>query len=372
MDIRMCDLTGQVGKIRPEIDAAIKGVLDSGAFVKGELVTLFEKELASYLSVKHVISCGNGTDALQLALMALPLNPGDEVITTSFTFIATAEVIALLGLRPVFVDVDPGTYLMKTEDVEKAISPRTRVLLPVHLFGQCPDMGALTDIAQRHKLFLVEDNAQALGSNCILPDGSFRKAGTIGDIGCTSFFPSKNLGCFGDGGAVFTNDDALAITLRSMANHGMTRRYYHDHIGMNSRLDTIQAAILRVKLNYLESYHSARREAAARYDERLRDLPLQIPARSDFSDHVFHQYTICTEKRDELKKFLEEKKIPVMVYYPVPIHQQTPYLGFDKGSRALPVTEMLAGQVLSLPMHTELLENQQDIICNAIHEFFSC
>jgi UDP-2-acetamido-2-deoxy-ribo-hexuluronate aminotransferase len=372
-EIHMVDLIAQYNKIGDEIDRAIKSVLKSAAFVKGREVKQLEEELEKYLDVKHVISCANGTDALQIAMMALGLKPGDEVITTDFTFIATVEVVALLGLKLVLVDPDENSFNISPENIRKAITPRTKAIVPVHLFGQCANMEEILKIANNHNLFVIEDAAQATGADYVFKDGSVRKAGTIGHIGTTSFFPSKNLGCYGDGGALYTNDDNLAVKLRSIANHGMEKRYYHDNIGVNSRLDTIQAAILNVKLKYLDSFNNTRRKIADLYDEAFEGCPhIRTPERSSFSTHIFHQYTIRVkkEKRQNLKEFLESKSIPSMIYYPVPLHQQTAYkyLGYDKD--AFPVTELLCNEVLSLPMSPDLDQEQVDYINAAILNFF--
>lgn len=372
-EIRMVDLQSQYNNIRQEIDNAISCVIGSATFIRGEEVALFEDELAGWLGVKNVISCGNGTDALQIALMALGLKPGDEVITTDFTFIATAEVVSLLGLKPVFVEPEPGTFNISVEAVKKAITDRTRAIIPVHLFGQCADMEQLLRLAGERAIAIIEDTAQATGAMYTFSDGRVAMAGTMGDIGCTSFFPSKNLGCFGDGGALFTNDDSLASMIRSIANHGMTRRYYHDHIGVNSRLDTIQAAILRVKLKYLNSYNRARQELAAKYDKAFRfQKGITIPALSNFSTHIYHQYTIKTDApdRDSLKEALSLSNIPSMVYYPVPLHRQHAYSYLGYTNEAFPVTEDLSQRVLSLPMHTEMNEEQSSLIIEKVIEFF--
>jgi len=373
-EIRMVDLKTQYDDIRGEIDDAIREVIHSTAFIRGKAVNQFEEELAEYLGAASVISCGNGTDALQIAMMALGLKPGDEVITTDFTFIATAETIALLGLKPVFVDPDPRSFNIDPELVEKAVTSKTRAILPVHLFGQCADMDPLTDIAKRHDLFIIEDTAQATGADHYSGNGRTRKAGTIGEIGCTSFFPSKNLGCYGDGGAIFTGDSELADRIRSIANHGMTRKYWHDHIGVNSRLDTIQAAILRVKLRNLDRYNRARQAVADKYDAALRSQPgIILPYRSSFSSHIFHQYTLKlnTGVRERMRNHLTRKKIPSMVYYPVPLHRQAAYsyLGYEHNSLA--VTGELSGSVLSLPMHTELDDEQINYIISTVLEFFN-
>ena len=372
-DIQMVDLKSQYEKLAPEIDSAIKSVLVSAAFIKGPEVKLFEEELANYMGVRNVVSCGNGTDALQIAMMALGLKPGDEVITTNFTFIATVEVVALLGLKLVIVDPDPNTFNISVEAVRKAITSRTRAIVPVHLFGQCADMEGIMALAKQHNIFVIEDAAQATGADYIFSDGSRKKAGTIGNIGTTSFFPSKNLGCYGDGGALYTNDDALAKKIRSIANHGMKVRYYHDDIGVNSRLDTMQAAILRVKLKMLSQFNAARKAVADFYDESFAGcLFITIPERSMYSSHIFHQYTIKVKngKRDDLKKYLESKRIPAMIYYPVPLHVQEAYRYLGYKESEFPVTSSLCGEVLSLPMHPDLDQEQLDYIVLNILKFF--
>lgn len=366
----MSDLYGQYLTMKEEIDTAIQEVIKSTQFIKSGKVLDFEARLSAWLDA-HVIACGNGTDALQLAFMALNLQPGDEVITTPFTFIATVEVLALLQLKPVFVDVCPNKYNIDSSKIENAITKNTKVILPVHLFGQCADMETIMKLSKKYNLKVVEDACQALGTDFIFSDGSRKKAGTIGDIGCNSFFPSKNLGAFGDGGAVFTKDDDYAKMVRSIANHGMKAKYVYERIGMNSRLDSIQAAILEVKLKYLDKHIRARQEAAAYYNEHLKDiLELQIPQRATYSTHTFHQYTIKTKRRNELQDFLKSKGIPSMVYYPGVIHLQEAYqfLGYKKGD--FPVSEDLAETVLSLPMHTELTEEQLKYIIHSIKEFF--
>jgi UDP-2-acetamido-2-deoxy-ribo-hexuluronate aminotransferase len=373
-EIRMVDLHGQYLKIKSEVSEAIQEVIDTSAFIRGADVRLFEEELSAYMGVPQTITCGNGTDALQVAMMALGLQPGDEVITTPFTFISTIEVIRLLGLKPVLVDVKEDTFNLDPDLLGKAVTGRTRALVPVHLFGQCADMDRIMDFARSIGIYVIEDNAQALGADHLSGDGTTRKAGTIGHIGTTSFFPSKNLGAFGDGGALFTSDESFGNLLRSLVNHGMNKRYYYDHVGVNSRLDTIQAAILRVKLRHLESYHEARQRAAAYYDKALSGLEgLHLPVRSPFSTHIFHQYTIQVPagSRDNLKQWLQEKKIPSMIYYPVPLHLQRAYndLGYRPGD--LPVSERLSGRVLSLPMHTELAEEQLEYICTQTRSFFN-
>jgi dTDP-4-amino-4,6-dideoxygalactose transaminase len=359
--LSMVDLHGQYLRIKPEIDDAIQRVLDSAVFVKGAEVKEFETELANYLGVKHVIACGNGTDALQICLMALGLKPGDEVITPDFTFISTVEVSALLGFRPVLVDVEPGTFNINVRSLEKAITKKTRAIIPVHLFGQCSNMEEIMGIANKHGIAVIEDVAQALSSDYTFRNGKMVKAGSMGLMACTSFFPSKNLGCFGDGGAMMTNDSELASTLSAITHHGMRRRYYYDMTGVNSRLDNIQAAILRVKLKYLDEYSAARNAAATWYDKTLSGIKgLTIPERSSFTNHVFHQYTLKLNGIDRaaLMKYLDSKGIPSMVYYPFPCHIQKAfeYLGYQKGD--FPVSEKLCETVISLPMHTELDEEQ--------------
>ncbi len=373
-EIRMVDLQGQYEKIKNDIDNGIREVIDNTAFINGPAVTRFQKNLEAYLGVKHVIPCANGTDALQVAMMGLGLEPGDEVITTSFTFIATAEVIALLRLTPVLVDVEPDTFNISPEAIRKAITPKTKAIVPVHLFGQCANMDAIMDLAKEHNLFVIEDACQSIGSIYTFSDGSQQQSGTIGNVGCTSFFPSKNLGCYGDGGAIFTNDDDLAAMLRVVVNHGMTVRYYHDYIGVNSRLDAIQAAVLDVKLKHLDSYIFERQRAASVYDEAFGEHPnLRIPVRSDFSTHVFHQYTLVTEgiDRDALHRHLLEKKIPNAIYYPVPLHLQKAYLDPRYGEGDLPVTEELCKKVISLPMHTELDDEQLNHITGTLLDYIN-
>ncbi len=370
--INMVDLKGQYEHIKPEIDKAIADVINATAFINGPAVKEFQENLEKYLGVKHVIPCANGTDALQVSMMALGLKPGDEVITTDFTFIATAEVIALLGLTPVLVDVDPGTFNIDIDAVERAITSKTKAIVPVHLFGQCADMDALMALADKHELFIIEDACQAIGADYISADSSSRKAGTIGHVGCTSFFPSKNLGCYGDGGAIFTNDDELAHQIRVVVNHGMTVRYYHDFIGVNSRLDSIQAAILNVKLRKLDEYAAARNFAASFYDKAFSGNPkLRVPARFPNSTHVFHQYTLVTRDIDRAKllEFLAARDIPAMIYYPVPLHMQKAYLDPRYREGDFPVTEALCQTVVSLPMHTELSEAQLKHITSSVLEF---
>ncbi len=369
----MVDLKSQYQKIKTEVDKGIQQVIDTTSFVKGKVVKDFEDNLATYLNVKHVISCGNGTDALQVAMMALGLKPGDEVITTSFTFIATAEVIALLGLTPVLVDCDPNTYNITPEAIRGAITDKTKAIVPVHIFGQSAPMEAIMDIAKEYNLAVIEDNAQAIGADYIMNDGSKRKTGTIGDLGCTSFFPSKNLGAFGDGGAVLTDNDELAEKLRAIVNHGMKVRYYHDYIGVNSRLDGIQAAILDVKLRHLDEYAAARNYAASYYDNAFANHKhITTPARYEKSNHVFHQYTMKLKDadRDALKEHLNSKGVPMMVYYPVPLHLQKAYKDDRYSEGDFPVTECLSNSVFSLPMHTEMNDEQLKYITDSVLEFF--
>lgn len=371
-NIQMVDLVTQYQKIKPEVDAAIGQILETAQFINGPAVKSFQGNLENYLNVKHVIPCANGTDALQIALMALNLNPGDEVITPSFTYIATTEVMALLKLKPIFVDVDPDTFCIDTSLIEAAITPRTKVIVPVHLYGQVANMDEIMEISKKHNLSVVEDTAQAIGSDYYHSDGKTSKAGTIGHIGCTSFFPSKNLGCYGDGGAIFTNDDELATTMRMIANHGQSERYYHDIVGCNSRLDTIQAAVLDIKLKHLDSYIDARTEVADYYDNFFSQFEgVKTPVRGKQSKHVFHQYTLTLEgiDRDELNKFLAEKNVPSMIYYPVPAHRQKMFATFGSADTVLPVTDWLTQRVISLPIHTEMEQDQLNYICSSIEEF---
>jgi dTDP-4-amino-4,6-dideoxygalactose transaminase len=371
--IEMVDLRSQYERLKADIDNAVAGVISSTAFIKGPDVRLFEEELQRYLGIRNVISCANGTDALQIAMMALGLRPGDEVITSDFTFIATVEVIELLGLKAVLVEPDPGTFNISIDGIRKAITPRTRAIVPVHLFGQCADMEAILELAGDHGIHVIEDTAQANGAEYRFRDGSIKKAGTMGIAGCTSFFPSKNLGCYGDGGALFTDNDELAAMIRSITNHGMKVRYYHDTIGVNSRLDTIQAAILRVKLRHLDEFNEARLKAAGYYDRELSGLPgITIPGRTVSSTHIFHQYTlkIGDGERNRLRECLENEGIPSMIYYPVPVHMQKAYLHLGYGPDDFPVTNRLSGEVLSLPMHTELDEEQLAYITGCIRSKF--
>ena len=364
--IQMVDLNGQYQHIKHDIDQGIQQVIDSCAFINGPQVKQLRSELAAYHNCSHAITCANGTDALQIALMAIGAEPGDEVIVPDFTFIATAEVIALMKLKPIFVDVNPDTFLIDIEQVKAAITDKTKAIIPVNLYGQCADIQALMNMASNKGIYIIEDNAQAIGSDLII-NGEKQKSGTVAHIGCTSFFPSKNLGCYGDGGALFTNDDKLAEEIACIANHGAKVKYYHDMVGVNSRLDTMQAAILLVKLKKLDEYSTARQKAAAYYDEELAQIPqIQTPTRVNHSTHVFHQYTLKVERRDELKEFLQTKGIPSMIYYPVGMHQQKAY----KTEGNFEHSVMLCQTVLSLPMHTELNTQQQDYIVSAIKDFY--
>jgi dTDP-4-amino-4,6-dideoxygalactose transaminase len=372
--IAMVDLHTQYLKIKTEIDNAIQNVIDSASFVKSPVVTEFETRLARYLKARHVIACGNCTDALQISLMALDLNPGDEIITPVFTFISTAEVISLFGFRPVPADVNPDTFNIDTNDLASIITDKTKAVIPVHLFGQCADMQKITDITSVKNIHVVEDAAQATGCEYYFKNNEKLKAGTIGNLGCTSFFPSKNLACFGDGGAVITNDDELAEKVRTIANHGMKVKYYYDMVGVNSRLDAIQAAILSVKLKYLDKYNLARQKAADFYNNAFKDVPnIIIPFRASYSNHIFHQYTlrIKNKDRDELQRYLQSKGIPSAIYYPVPLHLQKAFafLGYKEGD--FPVAEELSKTVLSLPMHTELDEEQLNYITQIVIDFFN-
>ena len=372
--IQMVDLQSQYQKIKDQVDTQLQDVLNSSAYINGPQVHAFQKELETYLNVKHVIPCANGTDALQIAMMGLGLQQGDEVITADFTFAATVEVIALLKLTPVLVDVEKDTFNMNIKALKKAITPKTKAIVPVHLFGQCANMEAVLEVAAEHNLFVIEDTAQAIGANYTFKDGTSKKAGTIGNVGTTSFFPSKNLGCYGDGGAIFTNDDELAHTLRGMVNHGMYRRYYHDVVGVNSRLDSLQAAILRIKLPLLNDYCDARRKAAKYYSEGFAaNENIVTPVVSDFSTHVFHQYTIQVKNvdRDALNQHLLDKGIPNAIYYPVPLHSQKAYLDARYKEEHFTVTNELINTVLSLPMHTELDNEQQDFIIETVLNFIN-
>ncbi|SOC78840.1 dTDP-4-amino-4,6-dideoxygalactose transaminase [Salinimicrobium sediminis] len=371
----MVDLKGQYEKIKDTVNYSILEVLDTTAFINGPEVQSFQKELEEYLDVKHVIPCANGTDALQIAMMGLGLKPGDEVITADFTFAATVEVIALLQLTPVLVDVEPDTFNIDPEAIRKAITPKTKAIVPVHLFGQSANMDAIMEIAEEHGLYVIEDNAQAIGANYHFKNGNTKKAGAIGHVASTSFFPSKNLGCYGDGGAIFTNDDELAHTIRGIVNHGMYERYHHDVVGVNSRLDSIQAAVLRAKLPNLNEYNKARQEAARKYSEAFKDVEgVIVPFTEGEADtHVYHQYTlkIANGKRDALAKHLLEKGIPFGVYYPIPLHSQKAYKDERYNEADFPVTNQLVQEVISLPMHTELDEEQIDYITKTIKDFLN-
>jgi UDP-2-acetamido-2-deoxy-ribo-hexuluronate aminotransferase len=370
--IQMVDLKGQYRKIKSEVDAGIQEVIDSAAFINGPAVKEFQADLENYLQVKHVIPCANGTDALQIAMMALDLKPGDEVITASFTYVATAEVIGLLGLTPVLVDVHPDTFDLDLDAMERNITPKTKAIVPVHLFGQCANMERIMAIAKKHNLYVIEDVAQAIGADYIFSNGTKAKAGTVGTIGCTSFFPSKNLGCYGDGGALYTNDDALAKKIRMIAHHGQSVQYVHDVLGVNSRLDTIQAAVLKVKLKHLDEYAAARNHVADFYDRAFANHPkLKIPARAKHSTHVFHQYTLQLASgidRAKLREQLAEKGVSSMIYYPIPLHMQKAFASSRHKPGNFPVTERLCSSVLSLPMHTELDEETLDYITKTVLE----
>ncbi len=370
--IQMVDTKTQYLKIKTEVDAAIQEVLETAAYINGKAVHDFSANLASYLEVKHVIPCANGTDALQIAMMALGLKPGDEVITPSYTYIATTEVIALLKLTPVFVEVDPVTFCIDPAAIRKAITAKTKAIVPVHLYGQSAPMEEIMAIAAEHNLYVIEDNAQAIGCDYIFSDGSVKKTGTIGTIGSTSFYPSKNLGAFGDGGALCTHDDALAASMKMVANHGQSKRYYHDVVGCNSRLDSIQAAVLNEKLKHLDEYNKTRRTAADFYDKAFNgNEKITSPARVSYSSHVFHQYTLLLADvdRDGLNEFLAEHKIPSMIYYPVPAHRQEMFAEFGSASLDMPVTDWLTERVISLPIHTELDEEQLTFITSKVLEF---
>lgn len=371
-ELAMVDLKGQHQKIKEQIDASLQEVIHNTSFINGSQVVSFKQNLAAYLNVKHVIPCGNGTDALQISLMALDLQPGDEVITVDFTFAATVEVIKLLKLTPVLIDVESDTFNMSIEALKKAITPKTKAIVPVHLFGQCAHMEAILNIAKEHNLYVIEDTAQAIGATYTFSDGTEKKAGTMGTIGTTSFFPSKNLGCYGDGGAIFTNNDELAHKMSGIVNHGMYKKYYYDVVGVNSRLDTIQAAILNVKLPYLDSYNKARQQAACFYNNAFKDCKhIVTPVESKFSTHVYHQYTlkITNGKRDDLHAFLKQQKIPNAIYYPVALHNQKAYKTKNLVANNFVNTNKLIKQVISLPMHTELETEQQEFISQNIIKY---
>lgn len=371
--IQMVDLQSQYYKIKSDLDNAVLNVMDSAAFVNGPEVKLFQKELEEYLDVKYVIPCANGTDALQIALMALDLKEGDEIITADFTFAATVEVIHLLKLKSVLIDVDYDTFTIDIEKLKSAITEKTKAIIPVHLFGQCANMEEILKVAKEHQLYVIEDNAQAIGSEFTFSDGVTKKSGTMGTIGTTSFFPSKNLGCYGDGGAIFTNDDSLAHRMRGIVNHGMYERYYHYEVGVNSRLDSIQAAVLRKKLPNLDAYNESRRRAADFYDEAFSNHPnILTPKRAENSTHVFHQYTlrILNGKRNELQSLLAEREIPAMIYYPVALRKQKAYYQ-ESDDRDFVNTDKLLDEVISLPMHTELDEEQLKYITDSVLEFMN-
>jgi len=372
-NIEMVDLVSQYNNIKQEVNAAVIDVMSTGNFIGGPIVASFENHLCEYLNVKHVISCANGTDALQIALMSLGLEKGDEVIIPAFTYVATAEIIGLLGLTPVMVDVDERSFNITAELVEKAITLKTRAIVPVHLYGQSSDMEDIMSLAKKHNLYVVEDNAQAIGADYIFRDGTIKKTGTIGDIGCTSFFPSKNLGCYGDGGAMFTNNDELAAKLKMIANHGQAKKYHHSVIGVNSRLDAIQAVVLDIKLAKLNEYSSARQKLAAGYDRAFKEITeVKLPYRKLNSSHVFHQYTlqISEGRRDDLKQFLADNSIPSMIYYPIPLYKQEAYKNNFEGDSLL-ITEQLCSSVLSLPIHTEMNDEIHRYIINKVLEFFT-
>jgi UDP-2-acetamido-2-deoxy-ribo-hexuluronate aminotransferase len=372
--IQMVDLKGQYTEIKNEVDLAIRDVLETTAFINGKQVVDFSRSLSAYLGIENVIPCANGTDALQIALMGLGLEPGDEVITPSFTFIATTEVVALLRLKPVFADVDPKTFCLDPLSIEKQITKKTKAIVPVHLYGQSSPMKEIMELAEKYGLKVVEDNAQAIGSDYVFPDGKKYKTGTIGTVGTTSFFPSKNLGAYGDGGALFTKDNFLAETFKMIANHGQKKRYYHEIVGCNSRLDSLQAAILNVKLTKLDEYISKRRSAADFYDQAFKGHPkIETPYRAPYTKHVFHQYTLILEgtDRNKLNEYLASKDVPSMIYYPVPAHRQKMFLSFQTGTQNLENTDWLCERVISLPMHTELDTEQLEFICKNVLEFLN-
>ncbi|WP_073175567.1 DegT/DnrJ/EryC1/StrS family aminotransferase [Chryseobacterium vrystaatense] len=374
MKIQMVDLKGQYEKIKTEVDAGIQDCINNTAFINGPAVKEFQQDFEKYLNVKHVIPCANGTDALQIAMMALGLKEGDEIICPAFTYVATAEVMGLLGLIPIMVDVNEDTFDIQLEDLEKYLTPNTKAIVPVHLYGQGADMERILAFAEKHSLFVIEDNAQAIGSNYTFSDGTVKKTGTVGHIGCTSFFPSKNLGCYGDGGALMTNDDEIALKIRMIANHGQEKKYHHKILGCNSRLDTIQAAVLKVKLAHLDEYSAARNKMADYYDEHLAGISeISVPKRSENSTHVFHQYTLKVKngKRDGLQKYLAEKNIPSMVYYPLPLYRQEAFQQYVHEGFSLPITEQLCSEVISLPVHTEFDQEVLDYIISEIKNYFN-
>ncbi len=372
-NIQMVELAPQYAKIKSEVDVAIAEVIESTRYIGGPKVMAFQEALATYLGVSHVVPCANGTDALQIAMMALGLQPGDEVIVPSFTYVATAEVIGLLRLKPIMVDVDPDTFNSTADLIEPFITKQTKAIVPVHLFGQSADMEPILQLAADHNIPVVEDNAQAIGADYTFSNGNTQKTGTLGDIGCTSFFPSKNLGCYGDGGAIFTSKEDLSAKLRMIANHGQSRQYYHDVIGVNSRLDALQAAVLDIKLRHLDTYNAARQAVAATYDAAFANIEqLQTPKRQHNSTHVFHQYTLKVKdgRRDALKTFLAERDIPAMIYYPVPLYRQKAYAKYFN-SPPLAATEQISDEVISLPIHTEMQPEVQAYIIENVLEFFN-
>ena len=370
--IQMVDLVSQYQSIKPEIDKAILSVIENAQFINGPEVSGFKIELENYLDIKNVIPCANGTDALQIALMSLGLKPGDEIITPSFTYIATTEVMALLGLKPVFVEVDPDTFCIDPAKIKESITNKTKAIVPVHLYGQAAPMNEIMEIALENNLFVIEDNAQAIGCDYLLSNGNTVKTGTIGHIGCTSFFPSKNLGCFGDGGALFTNNDELAVKIKMISNHGQSKQYHHDVVGCNSRLDNLQAAVLRIKLRNLDKYNAERNKVANYYDKFFAGIKeISTPQRAKNSTHVFHQYTLKLNgiDRNELRNYLADRDIPSMIYYPIPAHKQKMFEAFGSSNTNLPITDWLTERVISLPIHTEMTEDQLEKICSTVLEF---
>ena len=370
--IQMVDLVSQYQSIKPEIDKAILSVIENAQFINGPEVSGFKVELENYLDIKNVIPCANGTDALQIALMSLGLKPGDEIITPSFTYIATTEVMALLGLKPVFVEVDPDTFCIDPAKIKESITNKTKAIVPVHLYGQAAPMNEIMEIALENNLFVIEDNAQAIGCDYLLANGKTVKTGTIGHIGCTSFFPSKNLGCFGDGGALFTNNDELAVKIKMISNHGQSKQYHHDVVGCNSRLDNLQAAVLRIKLRNLDKYNAERNKVANYYDKFFAGIKeISTPQRAKNSTHVFHQYTLKLNgiDRNELRNYLADRDIPSMIYYPIPAHKQKMFEAFGSSNTNLPITDWLTERVISLPIHTEMTEDQLEKICSTVLEF---
>ncbi len=368
----MVDLVSQYQSIKPEIDEAILSVIENAQFINGPEVTGFKVELENYLDIKNVIPCANGTDALQIALMSLGLKPGDEIITPSFTYIATTEVMALLGLKPVFIEVDPDTFCIDPAKIKESITNKTKAIVPVHLYGQAAPMNEIMEIALENNLFVIEDNAQAIGCDYLLSNGNTVKTGTIGHIGCTSFFPSKNLGCFGDGGALFTNNDELAVKIKMISNHGQSKQYHHDVVGCNSRLDNLQAAVLRIKLRNLDKYNAERNKVANYYDKFFAGIKeISTPQRAKNSTHVFHQYTLKLNgiDRNELRNYLADRDIPSMIYYPIPAHKQKMFEAFGSSNTNLPITDWLTERVISLPIHTEMTEDQLEKICSTVLEF---